>query len=56
MIRYIHYANTLFIFIALILSLIVLVYSYSNEYEINTWQFPVLIAVFLDTIFIAPIV
>lgn len=56
MIRYVHYANNLFILIAVILSVIVLVYSYSKEYEINTWQFPMILAMFLDAIFIMTII
>ncbi len=56
MIRYVHYANNLFIFTAVILSIILLIYSYNNEYEINTWQFPMILAMFLDAIFIMTIV
>jgi hypothetical protein len=56
MIRSIHYANTLFIFTALILSIILLIYSYTNAYQINTWQFPMILAMFLDGIFITTIV
>jgi hypothetical protein len=38
--------------IAVFLSFILLTYCISAKKEINTWQFPVLLALFLDSIFI----
>jgi hypothetical protein len=38
--------------IAVFLSFILLTYSIITKNEINSWQFPVLLAVFLDSIFI----
>lgn len=49
---YLHYTNNIFITIAFILSLILVVYSWTNKYQINTWQFPVIAAVLLDSVFI----
>jgi len=48
---YLHYTNNIFITIALILSFILIVYSWNNKYQINTWQFPVIAAVLLDSAF-----
>jgi hypothetical protein len=38
--------------IAVFLSFILLTYCISTKKEVNSWQFPVLLAVFLDAIFI----
>jgi hypothetical protein len=51
-ILYIHYLTLLFIVLALFLSLIVMVYAvkHSKLQFFNTWQFPMLLALFLDGI------
>ncbi len=38
--------------IATLLSFILLVYCIITKTEVNTWQFPMLLALFLDSIFI----
>lgn len=49
---YIHYLTLLFIVLALFLSFIVMVHAVKNSklQYFNTWQFPMLLALFLDGI------
>jgi hypothetical protein len=51
-ILYIHYLTLLFIVLALFFSLIVMVYAvkHSKLQFFSTWQFPMLLALFLDGI------
>jgi hypothetical protein len=51
-ILYVHYFTLLFIVLALFLSFIVMIYSVKNSklQYFNTWQFPMLLALFLDGI------
>jgi hypothetical protein len=51
-ILYIHYLTLLFIVLALFFSLIVMIYAVknSNLQFFSTWQFPMLLALFLDGI------
>lgn len=51
-ILYIHYLTLLFIVLALFFSFIVMIYSvkHSKLQYFNTWQFPMLLALFLDGI------
>ena len=55
MFQYVHYANNSILFITAILTFILLVYSLTNNYEINTWQFPMMMAMFLDGFFLMTI-
>lgn len=52
MIRVVHYMNNGVMLLIAILSFILLVYSLQNDYEINTWQFPMILAILLDGLFL----
>jgi hypothetical protein len=51
-IDYLHYAAVIFIGLAMLCSFIILAYSSQDikKYSFNTWQFPMLLALFIDGI------
>lgn len=55
MIKYVHYTNNIIIGILVLLTLFLFIYSYQYQYEVNTWQFPMTVAIFLDAVFIMSI-
>jgi len=52
---YLHYLIVFFIGLSLLLSLFIFIYSLTNKQNINnfnTWQFPMLLALFLDGVLV----
>lgn len=52
MINKIHNVNTFVIGLATFFSLILLIQSFTGSEALNTWQFPMLVAVFIETLFV----